>query len=141
ERADSAAFNRLRQRRRRDDCLSEPRTERGIASGVSGQTCRRAKRNADRDAWLTFASCAVAIARLTVDSPCLLPQPMIDQDQRHHRFAHWDESRQQARVVPTLHDDLRRLAGPRDGLLRLRQAAGWLDRNSANDRHAARDAA
>ena len=62
-------------------------------------------------------------------------QEVIDQHQRDHRLAHRHEPRQQARVVPALHQNLRRLAGARDGPLRSRDAARRLDRDAADDRH------
>ena len=74
-----------------------------------------------------------------VESARLVSPPVIDE--HHHRLAHRYESRQQARVVPPLGDDLGRLPGPVHGLLQSGQAARRLDGHSANDRHPARNAA
>src|SRR5262245_55683444 len=68
-------------------------------------------------------------------------EPVIDQDQGQHRFAHGDESWQQARVMATPGDDLGGLTLARDRSLGLGQAAGWFEGHPADNWLAARNAA
>ena len=68
----------------------------------------------------------------------LVSQPVVDQDQCHHRLTHRHEAGQQARIVPAAGHNFRWFAISRHRLLRSRQAARWLDGHPADDRHAAR---
>src|SRR5438132_13044937 len=74
----------------------------------------------------------------TLRSPA---QPVIDEHERHHRLAHRYEARQETGIVPAARGNFGRLAGARNRTLRLRQAAGRFDGNTAKDRLAAGDAA
>ena len=64
-----------------------------------------------------------------------LPQGVIGERDRHHRFGHGYESRQQARVVAALRRDRRWLAAARNGLLFSRKAARRLDGTPHDDGH------
>ncbi len=80
-------------------------------------------------------------ARLVPCTLCPPAHPVIDQHQRHHRLAHRHKSREQAGIVPALGDNFGRLTSARHGFLRLREAAGGLDGDSADDRLPTADAA
>ena len=72
---------------------------------------------------------------------CLPAQPVVNQNQGHHGLAHDDEAGQQTGIVPALDRDFSGLAAFGYRLLRAGQAAGRLDRNAADDRLAAGNAA
>ena len=64
-----------------------------------------------------------------------LSQSVVGERDRHHRFGHGDESRQQARVVATFGGDRRRLAASRHRRLFFRKTARRLDGAPHDDRH------